>query len=441
MQVAVLQLGQLGLGFDEQLAGFFDLRQFGHAADAHQFLGVVADLFDLFDIGFELHALALRLGDLGVNLLKLFDDDVLFLVKGDRFVLLFVGLELALGLLEFLFELGRFLLQEVVGHLGNAHLLGEILAEKFFDEGRGQIAGQLGIGILHGDFDEAGEAAEFDRDFLLEQVGQLDIAVGFVARRGKILVLFEIVGLDHAHKEVAAGQRLDDGIDVIEGGWIVLANAVDVDHLLLLLLHLEDGAGFVDFRRGQQVADGGEHDEADDKRDDPPAAEDEVVETAEVEKVLHAIHRSVQARMGLMGTGGRVLLHGLKEGFGHGDDVAGLDVERGAVIAAGHALGVELDEALAASFLLALDRDASGIGDLGVASGHTDGLQEGDLVTAFHVVGAGLLHLAEDGEELLRVGAHRKADLRINQVSVAVAGFDFLGGGCDGLSDDIDRAD
>jgi hypothetical protein len=94
----------------------------------------------------------------------------------------------------------------------------------------------------------------------------------------------QVVGFDHAEQEVPAGQGLDHGVDKVGRGRIGLVDILHVEDALFLLLHLQDGAGLVDFRLGQERSEGGQHGHADEKGDHPPPPQQQVENPAEIDR-------------------------------------------------------------------------------------------------------------------------------------------------------------
>ena len=157
------------------------------------------------------------------------------------------------------------------GDAGNGHALGEVLAQELPDEGSRDVAGQHGVGVFHDDIDQACVAPGTDADFALHQGGQLDIGVGHTAGRGEVGVVREVVGFDHPDQQVPAGQGPDHRVDEVGGRRVGLGDVLHVEDPLLPLLYLDDGAGLVNFRLGQQRPQGGQHGHPDKNGDYPPA--------------------------------------------------------------------------------------------------------------------------------------------------------------------------
>src|ERR1039458_2696994 len=101
--------------------------------------------------------------------------------------------------------------------------------------------------------------------------------------------------------------------------------------------------------------------------------------------------------------------------FTDNDDILGEDIEGLLLFVAGHRFRIELEEGVG---LVngALDGDAAGVADAGIAAGGGDGLEERDGFIGWHVVGARLLDLAEDGETAFGELGHVEAHLRVDEV-------------------------
>lgn len=262
LEVALLERGELGLDLEELLTDGGDLGEGRDAIDTEHVLGAsLAGGLELLEVALELEPGVLGRADGSAGVLELLDDDVLALVEGDGVVLLAVALELLLGLLESGLELVGFLLEVVVSDVGDVELLLEALLDELSDHGLGQGAGKLGIVVLHGDVDEAGEAAELDRDLLLHEEDELAVGVGLAvgARLGEVGVLLEVVGLDHAQEDVAAGEGLNDGVDEVDVRRGLLGEAFSLEEFLVLLLDLKDGPGLVDVGHGEDEPGDGRH--------------------------------------------------------------------------------------------------------------------------------------------------------------------------------------
>ena len=290
LAVAILEGGELGVRGHELLAGFGDLRNLRDAADAQEVFDIGGiDEADLLDVGLEAEALAFGVGDFAAEFAQPGDDDVLAVFERDGLFFLFVALELGLGFLELAFEFLGLLGEKVGGDLGDGNALADVFAEELFHERGGEVAGHDGVGILDRDVDKAGAFAELDADLAAHLVGELDIG-GIRAGGDEGGIVAEVLGLDDAEHQIAAGEGLDDGVDEVDGGGIFLADALNFDDLLLLLLDLEDGAGLVDFRQPHHMADGGNGGDAGDEGDDPPAAQQDMEDAAEVDGGSDLVH-------------------------------------------------------------------------------------------------------------------------------------------------------
>ena len=425
--IAVLHGGELGFGIEETATMLGDLGNLGNAGDAQELIDILrASGANLLDIGFQPQALSLGAGDLGAEFAEALDDDVLTLLQRDGLVLLLVALEFCFGLFELFFQLFRFLLEELRGHAVHRGPLAEIFTHEFLHDGCRQVACHDGIGVLDGDIDEARASTQGDLHFATELVGELNFGgrIGVVGIH-ECRVLAKLVGVDDAQHEVPAGEGLDNGVDEVLRGGILLDDAVNFDDLLFLLLDLEHGTGFVDFRLAHDPSRGSYHGDADKKNNDPPAGQKDKKHAPEVHRAAKLLEDLARARwlIQVLCLAVRRGFHfDLKERLPDGNDITRLDEQSGRIIAAKHALGIEFENLLATVFN-ALDGHIRSVSDLGVAPGHADGLKKGDLAGANDVVGTRPLHLAQNREKFFGIGTHREADLGVDEIPVAVSGF------------------
>ncbi len=233
------------------------------------------------DVGLEPNALVLRLPDLRVQLLELFDRNILVVLERDRILLFLVFLQLFLGSLELLFQFVGFVAEEIVGDPRQSHALFDRLAHEFLDDRFGDQLGALRTRVRHGHVYEAGPAADAGRDERPHPIGDLRVRVGFGTRGEEFRIVEQIGGLGHAHQERIAGQRRDNGRHVIRR--LQPDGLVRSEHHLLLLLDLNDGGGRILLRLTEREVGGHRTGDDHDQQEQPDVTKQQMQIVSDVE--------------------------------------------------------------------------------------------------------------------------------------------------------------
>ena len=275
-----------------------------------------------------------------------------------------------LGQTHFVAEALGFLDEKLRRRLGGLGGLLHEHAQVFVGVAVGQFRGKIRIGRPRDHIDQSRQFAVsgFDHGGNSTgcRVGRHFTVFFFVPfrRRDEGGVLGQFEALRHARGHGVAVERLDDRVDHVDGADLVVAHGLQavVEHLLFLLLDEEHGAGAVEGLLATDEEDAEDRAEKKAEADQPPLLHDDVEVLAPIERLGGLLQRV--ERVGWQG-----VVHDfcLEPALFDCDDVARLDFER-VGFAVGHAFGVGLDR-LHFPRLLALDDDASAIGDAGETSG------------------------------------------------------------------------